>query len=418
MPTEARSVRINPIPHGGDSAMCVIKALLVVAFHTGQIEGDVRTALNHWFGTPARTIRWKYGERPVVHRTLISLDPVNQTECFEIPGTPAQLGNAISRMAEQCGIMGRITSHDIRRGAAAEISRMPQEATQNVSVAASLMGHSVRTLLSGVTNDYIGDPDIDFWEWRRKQQAHIFHRDPMVSSEPFEAPVVTNDQIREFRRMYPDSEGKSESVIRCRIIGMAKKTWENRMLNPSGPSVETGSQPQVRHAGVSEDGNDDELEDVLSSRFETDEDYIQTLADGMTSMQYWMRSALAPPPSSAVQTEQSVSNPPSSAVQTEQSTSNSHFSAVQTEQPTSNSHFSVVQAERPLNPLPAVIRRERPDIGPASTVARTMPFSLRPPTWDTPSYTPDRAGPAGTVTRLVPFSLRPPTYHTPDRVDE
>lgn len=99
MPTEARTVRINSIPYGEDSAMCVIKALLIVALHTGQIEGDIRTVLDYWFGTPARTIRWKYGKRPVIHRTFIWLDRLKQAEGLNVSGSVYQLNTGICRLA-------------------------------------------------------------------------------------------------------------------------------------------------------------------------------------------------------------------------------------------------------------------------------------------------------------------------------
>lgn len=118
--------------------------------------------------------------------------------------------------------MGRITTHDIRRGAAAEITRMPLETTQNIAVSASVMGHLTRTLLTETTQDYIGDTDIDFWERGRKESGHHFRRDRLVSSEPFEKPVVTNQQIREFKERYPEFEG-TECTIRHRILWMAKR---------------------------------------------------------------------------------------------------------------------------------------------------------------------------------------------------
>ncbi|KAJ5335423.1 hypothetical protein N7452_007826 [Penicillium brevicompactum] len=99
----------------------------------------------------------------------------------------------------------------------------------------------------------------------------------MVSSEPFQPPVVTNERIKEFRNTYPDFDRASETTIRNRIRWMAKKDWENRLINSNGPA-EMGSQdpqPQVRRAGMF--NGDEELEDIISSRCRTDEEYVRML---------------------------------------------------------------------------------------------------------------------------------------------
>lgn len=134
--------------------MCIIKALLIVAAHSGQIDPDVERALGYWFRTPTRTIRWKFGGRPILHRTYVALDPSKQEKDLDIPLAISQLNKKVGLLAEQCGIMGRVATDDIRRGAAVEISRVPHEQTQNVAAAARLMGHSVQSMLAGVTNDY------------------------------------------------------------------------------------------------------------------------------------------------------------------------------------------------------------------------------------------------------------------------
>lgn len=144
--------------------MCIIKALLIVAAHSGQIDPDVEQALGAWFKTPTRIVRWRFGGRPILHRTHVALDPSKQEKDLDLPLAISQLNKNVGRLAEQYGIIGRVTTHDIRRSAAAEISRVPREQTQNVAAAASLMGHTVQSILAGVINEYIGDPDIDFWE--------------------------------------------------------------------------------------------------------------------------------------------------------------------------------------------------------------------------------------------------------------
>ena len=117
----------------------------------------------------------------------------------------------------------------------------------------------------------------------------------MVSSEPFQPPVVTNERIKEFRNTYPDFDRASETTIRNRIRWMAKKDWENRLINSNGPA-EMGSQdpqPQVRRAGMF--NGDEELEDIISSRCRTDEEYVRMLGIDLIRGQFWWSQAVAVP---------------------------------------------------------------------------------------------------------------------------
>lgn len=256
MPLEAKTFYVNPLPFGPDNVMCVIKALLIVAAHSGQTDSDIDMVLGCTYTSPSQIIRWKYGARPLVHKPHISPVPEKRLNDLEKPLTPDTYNLNVRRLAEQCGILGRISTHDIRRGAAAEVSRLPGTVTQNVSAVASALGHSHRALLSGLTNNYIGDSETDFWALRHAGQTRIFRRDPLVSSIPFERSTITAQQIIDYRTanpslvVHPDGTAVSESAIRSRLQKVAKRQWENELLKPSQPAESTMPQPQVRRGVV------------------------------------------------------------------------------------------------------------------------------------------------------------------------
>jgi hypothetical protein len=84
-----------------------------------------------------------------------------------LPVYTRQFARTSQVAANTAGIDINLVPHDIRRGAARDTSRLPSTGTQDVEGGRQLLGHSYQTMLSGVTDEYIGPLTTSTWEQRR-----------------------------------------------------------------------------------------------------------------------------------------------------------------------------------------------------------------------------------------------------------
>ncbi|CAG8923080.1 unnamed protein product [Penicillium salamii] len=117
MPLDAKTSYVNPLPFGPDNVMCMIKALLIVAAHSGQTDSDIDVVLGCTYTSPSRIIRWKYGARPLVHKPHVSSNPKKRLDDLEKPLTLCTYNLNVRRLAEQCGILGSISTYRLEPSA-------------------------------------------------------------------------------------------------------------------------------------------------------------------------------------------------------------------------------------------------------------------------------------------------------------
>jgi hypothetical protein len=102
---------------------------------------------------PDRVVQWTLPEWPVICAVAISSSlPVNK------PMDTTVFNTILRTMFTSSGVLGRITSHALRRGAARDIAHLPKGSltgTATKGVAASIF-HTNKAHLSGLTADYVG----------------------------------------------------------------------------------------------------------------------------------------------------------------------------------------------------------------------------------------------------------------------
>jgi hypothetical protein len=109
-----------------------------------------------------------------------------------------------------------------------EISRLPG-LSQHEGTVASALGHSKASLISGVTNDYIGDAENVLWNLRRESPSSS-RSDPLIASQPFQ-PWHSSNNITEYGAL--NAIGSlSRETIRQRLILDTRKSWEKSLTSP------------------------------------------------------------------------------------------------------------------------------------------------------------------------------------------
>jgi len=107
-------VFINPLEDRSHNAVCVIKVLLIVALRLGMVYGTtIREVLQHAAARHDRMVQWKHPERPVLCQMRKRSGPL----ALDKPLPAVQLTAFLRQVALVAGVLDRVSSHAVRRGA-------------------------------------------------------------------------------------------------------------------------------------------------------------------------------------------------------------------------------------------------------------------------------------------------------------
>ena len=128
--------------------------LLVVALRFGHVYGNtLQEVLQHTARRADRVVQWRSPERPVICK--IPRGPVVST--LDNPAPEQQLGRTLKQMALAAGVLDRVTSHAVRRGAMRDSAYVKKAVTGLETACASLIGgHSKQAENRGLTREYVG----------------------------------------------------------------------------------------------------------------------------------------------------------------------------------------------------------------------------------------------------------------------
>jgi len=121
------------------------------ALRTAAVEGatTMQEAIDRALRRKDRTIQWKHPDRPILPRFTgdghLDLQSAAATN---------QLRLTLNEAAKLSGLAKRLRIHDIRRGAARDASRLPQQSS--ISNAQDELGHSNASTDAGTTKEYVG----------------------------------------------------------------------------------------------------------------------------------------------------------------------------------------------------------------------------------------------------------------------
>ncbi|KAL8646786.1 MAG: hypothetical protein Q9210_005930 [Variospora velana] len=83
-------------------------------------------------------------------------------------------------MCQEAGILAKLVSHDFRRGGAKDIQNLPvnPKGFLTSDAVADSLGHSLNAKQAGITQQYAGHKEVDFFQLRRQQPAEEETPDP------------------------------------------------------------------------------------------------------------------------------------------------------------------------------------------------------------------------------------------------
>jgi uncharacterized C2H2 Zn-finger protein len=151
-----------------DHSLDVIKYILILALRFGVVvERSIEDLIKATSERRDRIIQWVKPKAPVFPAFLPYAAGVDL-------GKAASENQALVSLRLSCdlaGITASVVLHDLRRGAADDITYLPDAPKLNVEGVAQILGHNDNTMRGGVTRDvYMGRDRRDIWS-ERVQQA-------------------------------------------------------------------------------------------------------------------------------------------------------------------------------------------------------------------------------------------------------
>lgn len=165
---ESHVVFIDPLEDASQSVVCVVKMLLIIALRFGRVRyTTIEEVLAHAAERYDGVVEWANPEAPV----LCQMARGTSTVAYDKPAHQSQVRNAVQDIALAAGILDKVTSHDIRRGALRDAAYLKQPvygaAGRTVALVAN---HTLDSLENGVTQDYVGPLQQPIWNMRAEEQ--------------------------------------------------------------------------------------------------------------------------------------------------------------------------------------------------------------------------------------------------------
>jgi hypothetical protein len=150
--------------------MGIISLILTHALRHGMVRGStIQEVPDNAIGAPHSDIIWLYPHRPVV--AAIESNKM-RTMNLEKTSHPPQLLQTIKNMGLISNLISPVTLHAIRYGNAQDVAHLPrvQNAGFTDDTVRQTLAHANKSLLSGVTERYVGSHTLEIYNDRATAQ--------------------------------------------------------------------------------------------------------------------------------------------------------------------------------------------------------------------------------------------------------
>ncbi|KFZ05831.1 hypothetical protein V501_07977, partial [Pseudogymnoascus sp. VKM F-4519 (FW-2642)] len=229
----------DPLENPSQSVACPIKLLLVLALRLGYVYGrTIEDCLAHTARRMDRTIQWKVPNAPVFCK-------MNGNSAFlklDEPAGQHQVRYTLQQMALLTGILDRVDSRGIRRGALRDQAYLDRAMTGVATRCTALIaGHSSTAFARGTTQDYVGALEHPIYNMR----ADLPRKDRMAPAVATQGglPIALRQyrtsphEVDEFMKaQHMDVSDKNQRKMATRLIKKQKiADWCLEARNESAP---------------------------------------------------------------------------------------------------------------------------------------------------------------------------------------
>lgn len=218
----------------------MVKLLLIVALRLGNVSGStIDEVLDQARLRRDKTILWTHPERPI----HCAYAPVGISVQVDKPAQPHQAGHTLAALSRMAGVLTKLRSHDIRRGAARDLSHLGPISGLPTKQTSLLMGHSDKAFRQGVTARYVGSPSVDLWSSRLNSNYEDKLGLDTSASTPLKRKRLTPEEITRYCEEN-DLDARSKGV-RDKAGKWIQKTYRDDQI----AKAQNGSSPKRSSRG-------------------------------------------------------------------------------------------------------------------------------------------------------------------------
>jgi hypothetical protein len=203
---------------------------------------------------PSKRILWANPDSPVFH----ALNRSQQLD-MSAPAPVDQQKRFLCRAAELAGMVVAPVTHDLRRGAAADLYSLKSDThSGDTNKVRRAMGHSNTAMAKGTTDLYIGRDQGDSWAARLEQApeytASASFGVQMVTA-PFKAAKLRTEDIDRYCKTNRLEGRNGRDKARKELLEVQRRQWAEHQKNilddvqPTASAAKPQPQPQSLAAG-------------------------------------------------------------------------------------------------------------------------------------------------------------------------
>lgn len=201
---ESRVVYITPLQDPSLNAVCVVKALLVVALRLGRVN---YTTLDEVLYEASQrfdgTVQWKDPQAPV----LCQLPYGDSSRFVGLAARPEQIRSALRELSLNAGLLARVNTHDLRSGALRDIAHLdaiPKGVADSTTTL--IAGHSSNTMAKGITQEYVGHMQQPIWNLRAESSFQS-RLDPSFAPAPMSKAKMPRGEVDAYLDLHEGDKG-------------------------------------------------------------------------------------------------------------------------------------------------------------------------------------------------------------------
>jgi hypothetical protein len=255
--------------------LCPIKIVLILALRLGHVKGatTIDDVLAQTAVRPDRTVQWTDPFQPV----LPAFTGGGGHLIIGKAANSRQLQLTLNDAALMIGMVGKVTPHDLRRGAAQDLyNAARQNITSAGSTAAlgevqSMLTHSNTSLHRGVTKEYVGAADPDFWTPRIEAGLNDDFTTPFMVDEAdaYRPPSYSSNDVNALCERFNIDPTLKKDRLQATVLGkkVALNSWSQAQRNAtvSGRDqterVEIADGENIERAPLHEEGEADDQDE-------------------------------------------------------------------------------------------------------------------------------------------------------------
>ncbi|KAF7854487.1 uncharacterized protein EAF02_011662 [Botrytis sinoallii] len=250
-PRENDMIYLAPLDNDEVNHVCPLALLISHCLRHGLVQPvgakSLQDVLDHAVSSGICTIQWVYPDYPV----MVSL--AHSRMLLNVTASRSQLSQTVKLVGIMSGVVGNLTGHSLRSGAARDVSHLPGTAFDDVGLTtpavAAVLNHSEATLAHGTSRHYAGEMSALVYNERIKAMPTP-RGAPKITSDPvfdiYRAPI----SLEEVQTWQKDNQSTDPNPSSFNAICKARKAIRDARLKNTWEETKTATTAAAKTSAI------------------------------------------------------------------------------------------------------------------------------------------------------------------------